>query len=103
MCRVLAPGCGCGQADRPACSVFLRHLLKLALSCCAEFIQLVTAEANQMVDSEKKQTMSPEHVLRAIQQLEFDNWQADLTSTISEFKTEAKGEPLCSNLGKGVP
>ena len=56
-----------------------------------------------MVDAEKKQTMSPEHVLRAIQQLEFHSWQADLTSTISEFKTEAKGEPQCSNLGNGVP
>ena len=77
--------------------------MKLPLNCCAEFVQLVTAEANQMVDTEKKQTMSPEHVLRAIQQLEFHSWQADLTSTISEFKTEAKGEPQCSNLGNGVP
>ena len=53
-----------------------------------------------MVDAEKKQTMSPEHVLHAIQQLEFHSWQADLTSTISEFKIEAKGEPQYSNLGE---
>ena len=56
-----------------------------------------------MVDAEKKQTMSPEHVLRALQQLEFHSWQADLTSTISGFKIEAKGEPQSSHLEKGVP
>lgn len=40
--------------------------------CCNEFVHLVSAQSNVISDREKRSTISPEHVLKALQELGFD-------------------------------
>lgn len=70
-------------------------LLKVALqgSCwahtaarCAEFVQLVSSEANEVSDKEKKTTITPEHVLAALHQLGFSEFQEDLQAFYGDVK-----------------
>lgn len=57
-----------------------------AAARCAEFVQLVSSEANEMSDKEKKSTITPEHVLAALQQLGFSEFQGDLQAFYGDVK-----------------
>ena len=39
---------------------------ELILNCCTEFIHLVSSEANEICNKQQKKTISPEHVLQGI-------------------------------------
>jgi predicted ATP-dependent protease len=57
---------------------------------CAEFIQLLSSEANELAMGDNKSTITPEHVVRALRQLGFDEWAEDVQQSYENFKTEAK-------------
>jgi len=59
---------------------------------CAEFIQLLSSEANELAMGDNKSTITPEHVVRALRQLGFDEWAEDVQQSYENFKTEAKRE-----------
>ena len=66
--------------------------MDLLVDCCTEFVQLVTSEANEISSKDNKATMNPEHILQALQQLEFPEFEADLVQLLEQFKQEAKGK-----------
>jgi len=47
--------------------------------CCLEFVEMVYSAANGISTDEKKTTITPEHVLAALQQLELTEFKAPLT------------------------
>jgi Holliday junction resolvasome RuvABC DNA-binding subunit len=62
------------------------------LFAAAEFIQLVSTEANELATNEHKSTITPEYVMRALVQLGFEEWADDVKHSHEQFKTEAKRE-----------
>jgi hypothetical protein len=60
----------------------------------AEFIQLLSSEANELAMGDNKSTITPEHVVRALQQLGFEEWADDVKHSHEQFKAEAKREWL---------
>ena len=49
-------------------------------------MQLVSSEANDVSEREKKTTITPEHVLAALQQLGFAEFQEDLQAFYGDVK-----------------
>ena len=43
----------------------------LLLQCCNQFVHLISTQANDISEREKRSTISPEHVVKALEELEF--------------------------------
>lgn len=59
-----------------------------------EFVQLLSSEANELATADNKSTITPEHVVRALQQLGFSDWADDVRAHNEHFKAEAKREGM---------
>ncbi|KAK9792025.1 hypothetical protein WJX73_003722 [Symbiochloris irregularis] len=59
--------------------------------CCSEFVQLVSSEAAELSTEEKKSTIGPEHIVRALERLGFDDYMGDVQSTWHQLKDDQKG------------
>ena len=66
--------------------------MDLMVDCCTEFVHLVTSEANEICTADNKATMNPEHIIKALQQLEFPEFEDELTQLLEQFKQENKGQ-----------
>ncbi|KAF8065448.1 DNMT2 [Scenedesmus sp. PABB004] len=71
--------------------------MDMLMDCCTEFIQLLSSEANDLATSESKSTITPEHVVRALGQLGFEDWAADVRRHHEQFKADAKQAPKLAN------
>lgn len=60
----------------------------LAISCCMEFIAMLTQECSDICDKSKKQTIRPEHVLQALKTLEFNSYVDEVSRVHMEHKSE---------------
>lgn len=67
------------------------NTMDLLIDCCAEFIQLITSEANEVCAADSKATINPEHIIKALQQLEFPEYVPELTDLMEQYKQENKG------------
>jgi len=63
---------------------------ELLLSCCTEFIHLIASEANDICNQQTKKTISPEHVIAALESLGFHDYVEDVESVYQQFKTQAQ-------------
>lgn len=43
----------------------------LLVQCCNQFVHLISTQANDISEREKRSTISPEHVIKALEELEF--------------------------------
>eukprot|EP00201_Polytomella_parva_P017293 CAMPEP_0175063194 /NCGR_PEP_ID=MMETSP0052_2-20121109/14611_1 /TAXON_ID=51329 ORGANISM="Polytomella parva, Strain SAG 63-3" /NCGR_SAMPLE_ID=MMETSP0052_2 /ASSEMBLY_ACC=CAM_ASM_000194 /LENGTH=144 /DNA_ID=CAMNT_0016329345 /DNA_START=57 /DNA_END=491 /DNA_ORIENTATION=+ len=68
--------------------------MEMLVQCCTEFIHLVASQANEVGTREKKNTIQPEHVLKALTELGFDDFVADVASTYEHHKEETKQDKL---------
>uniref|UniRef100_A0A383W0H4 Transcription factor CBF/NF-Y/archaeal histone domain-containing protein n=1 Tax=Tetradesmus obliquus TaxID=3088 RepID=A0A383W0H4_TETOB len=71
--------------------------MDMLMDCCTEFIQLLSSEANELAMGDNKSTITPEHVVRALTQLGFEEWADDVRSSHEQFKAEAKQAPKLAN------
>ncbi|XP_071948363.1 protein Dr1-like [Antedon mediterranea] len=62
---------------------------ELILNCCTEFIHLIASEANEVCNKQTKKTISPDHVLSALERLGYAAYLDDCRSVLQECKTEA--------------
>lgn len=60
----------------------------LIATCCTEFVQLLSSEANDICEKDKKKTITPEHVLRALNQLGLDRFKQDVEDEYERAKAE---------------
>ena len=55
-------------------------------SCAAEFVKMLYTEANEVCTEEKKNTIVPDHVLKAVEQLDLQDWIEPLQKALVEYK-----------------
>ena len=60
----------------------------LIAECCTEFVQLLSSEANEICEKDNKKTITPEHVLRALQQLGLDRFHNDVQQEYERAKND---------------
>ncbi|KAH7100626.1 histone-fold-containing protein [Auriculariales sp. MPI-PUGE-AT-0066] len=62
----------------------------LVIECCVEFIHLVSAEANEICESESKKTIAPEHIISALKKLGFEEFEGDVQTVYRDHKQALK-------------
>ncbi|KAI5628345.1 protein Dr1 [Silurus asotus] len=76
---------------------------ELVVNCCTEFIHLVSSEANEICNKSEKKTISPEHVINALESLGFGSYITEVKDVLQECKTVAlkrrKASSRLENLG----
>uniref|UniRef100_A0A8D1P883 Protein Dr1 n=1 Tax=Sus scrofa TaxID=9823 RepID=A0A8D1P883_PIG len=76
---------------------------ELVVNCCTEFIHLVSSEANEICNKSEKKTISPEHVIQALESLGFGSYISEVKEVLQECKTVAlkrrKASSRLENLG----
>eukprot|EP01098_Paradermamoeba_levis_P004815 TRINITY_DN2061_c0_g1_i1.p1 TRINITY_DN2061_c0_g1~~TRINITY_DN2061_c0_g1_i1.p1 ORF type:complete len:139 (-),score=44.62 TRINITY_DN2061_c0_g1_i1:58-474(-) len=65
----------------------------LIVECCVEFIHLISSEANDVCNNEKKKTIAPEHVLKALNELGFGSYCDAVSKVYNQHKVEASEKP----------
>lgn len=63
---------------------------ELIASCCTEFVQLLSSEANDICEKDDKKTITPEHVLRALRQLGLHRFHTDVQEEYERAKADEK-------------
>jgi len=62
----------------------------LLIECCVEFITLISSEANEISEKEAKKTIACEHITKALEQLGFGEYVADILDVANEHKEQLK-------------
>ena len=68
-----------------------------------EFVQLIASEANTISEEDKKKTLNPEHVVKALERMGFSAFSGDVSQFLEEVKEndkKCKGSsplPACRN------
>lgn len=65
---------------------------ELIADCCTEFVQLLSSEANEICEKDNKKTITPEHVLRALQQLGLGRFRNDVEEEYQRSKVEDRAK-----------
>lgn len=77
-----------------SCSREVKHIL---LSACAEFVHLVSGEANKACEQEQKKTVTHDHVYTALTRLGFNEYVKDCNLAYKEHIEQAKLRPSRQN------
>ncbi|BFZ05615.1 hypothetical protein BsWGS_08654 [Bradybaena similaris] len=76
---------------------------ELILNCCTEFIHLVSSEANEICVKLNKKTISPDHIVSALENLGFGAYKNEAKAVLKEAKAVAakkrRGSSRLENLG----
>ena len=56
------------------------------LTCYPEFVKMLYTEANEVCTNEKKNTIVPDHVFKAVEQLDLKDWMEPLQKALVEYK-----------------
>lgn len=70
----------------------------LLIECCVEFITLISSEANEISEKEAKKTIACEHITKALEQLGFSEYVADILGVANEHKEQLKVSGECHRL-----
>ncbi|XP_074654264.1 protein Dr1-like [Tubulanus polymorphus] len=62
---------------------------ELILNCCTEFIHLISSEANELCNGQNKKTISPDHILGALDRLGFASYREEAQAVMVEAKAVA--------------
>ncbi len=60
--------------------------------CFTEFIQLLASECNEVSTKDKKNTITPDHVIKALEELGFSEFTDEVKGALQQFKDETKSE-----------
>ncbi|KAI8910982.1 histone-fold-containing protein [Gorgonomyces haynaldii] len=70
-----------------SCTKETKELLQ---ECCVEFIHLVSSEATEICDKGQKKTIAGDHVMSALKNLGFEEYNAELQSLVNEHQQVTK-------------
>ena len=62
----------------------------MVLESCNEFVQCIASEANEISTKENKSTILPEHVVKALESLDFASYVETVSAAMVEMKEEGK-------------
>lgn len=57
-------------------------------------MQLISSEAAEISTEEKKATIGPEHIIRALQRLGFDSYVPEVSAQWQQLKDDSKGKTV---------
>eukprot|EP00177_Eucheuma_denticulatum_P008651 GFKZ01015741.1.p1 GENE.GFKZ01015741.1~~GFKZ01015741.1.p1 ORF type:complete len:140 (-),score=24.35 GFKZ01015741.1:188-607(-) len=63
---------------------------ELIVACCTEFVQLLSSEANEICERDRKKTITPEHVLRALTALGMERFSKEVEDEYERAKADDK-------------
>ncbi|OSX73752.1 hypothetical protein BU14_0328s0005 [Porphyra umbilicalis] len=63
---------------------------ELLAEVCTEFVQMLSAEANDLCEADKKKTITPGHILRAMEKLGLERYQKDVQDDFARHKEDEK-------------
>lgn len=66
------------------------ELADLLIECCTEFVHMVYSQANDVSTAEKRSTILPDHITKALEQLDFSEWVPEVRKTWDEHKASTK-------------
>ena len=75
---------------------------EMILDACNEFVQCVASEANEISTKENKSTILPEHVVGALESLDFASYVQTVSAAMLEMKEEGKAERAEKKKKKGM-
>jgi len=58
----------------------------LITNCCTEFIRLIATQANEACEREQKRTITPDHLLTALDNVGFQDYKADIIDVYRDCK-----------------
>ncbi|EGW33436.1 class 2 transcription repressor NC2, beta subunit [Spathaspora passalidarum NRRL Y-27907] len=65
--------------------------------CSIEFIMILSTQSNDIAEKEAKKTIAHEHVVKALEELDFHNYLEIINKIISEHKELLKGKEKKNN------
>ncbi|KAI3761252.1 hypothetical protein L1987_51664 [Smallanthus sonchifolius] len=65
-----------------------RDTQDLLIECCVEFINLISSESNEVCGREDRRTITPEHVLKALEVLGFGDYIEEVYDAYEQHKLE---------------
>ncbi|KAJ3016963.1 negative cofactor 2 transcription regulator complex subunit ncb2 [Thoreauomyces humboldtii] len=68
----------------PSDIVCAKETRDLIAECCVEFIHLISTQANEQCEKEAKKTIAGEHVIKALQELGFDEYVPEVQEAYTE-------------------
>ena len=77
--EMLPPGVSCPRETRD-----------LLITCCVEFIHLVSGEANEICEKSGRKTINPDHVVEALRVLGFADWVDEVLTAHGEATEQAR-------------
>lgn len=81
--------CLCKCSTIEPCRIVLGRFLRGKRPDCvcgAEFVKMLYTQANEVCTEDKKNTIVPDHVLKAVEQLELPDWIEPLQKALVEYK-----------------
>ncbi|OLL22399.1 Negative cofactor 2 complex subunit beta [Neolecta irregularis DAH-3] len=76
----------------PVDLTFNKETRDLLIDCCVEFVHLISSEANEICERESKKTIAAEHVIKALEDLGFNDYIADIKEVAAEHKEQQKSK-----------
>ncbi|GMG21314.1 unnamed protein product [Ambrosiozyma monospora] len=69
---------------------FTKEAREALIECCIEFLMIVSTESNDIADRELKKTISTDHVLKAVENLGFNDYLPLLEKCLTDFKENTR-------------
>lgn len=60
------------------------------IDCCTEFVNLISSEANEVCNKESKTTIHPDHVIKALTELQYTEFLPEVQEVWDKYKSEHK-------------
>lgn len=70
--------------------VFSKDAREIVIKSGIEFLMILSSMASEMAENEAKKTIAPEHVIKALQELEYNEFVPMLEQILVEFKGSQK-------------
>ena len=99
------PSPASSKADKDSSLSFTRPARDVLISCCLEYIRMLSSEANDIAERKGKKTIGVEHIESALTELGFEGYITGCRDVVEEWqvtqkKRTARGEKMRDFGGK---
>lgn len=76
----------------PAEMAILKEARECVTECCIEFIMMLSTQLNDIAEKEAKKTIASDHVVKALEELDFKNYLEIIHKVLDEHRELVKGK-----------
>ncbi|CDR41627.1 CYFA0S07e04346g1_1 [Cyberlindnera fabianii] len=81
----------------PSELTFSKEARDVVIECCIEFIMILSDSSNDIAEKESKKTIASDHVIKALQELGFEEYIEPIEKVVVEHKEAQKGREKKNN------